>query len=95
MRQCPECGSPIRFLFFAYPRLSRTFQCPNCRSTIKSGGSIVRASDASLLLISFGVYSAITGNFAQGVAMLPIILVATYLEYRYANVTVLERIPPQ
>lgn len=95
MRHCPNCSSPITFLVFAYPRLSHTFTCPICRSRIKTGGIAAWISEAVLLFISFGVYSAVTGNWMQALVMLPIALVATYLEYRSVNLTLAGRIPPQ
>lgn len=94
MRRCPNCRSPISFLVFAYPRFSHTFKCPICRSSIKTDGIAAWASEAALLLISFGIYSAVTGNFVQAFVMLPIILVVEYLQYTFVDLTVTESIPP-
>lgn len=53
------------------------------------------ASEAALLLMSFAVYFAVVGNFLEAAIILPIALIVTYFQYRFANLTVTKRMPPR
>ncbi|OBX19476.1 hypothetical protein A9995_06905 [Erythrobacter sp. QSSC1-22B] len=90
MRQCPNCNSRISFFTFAYPRFSDPIKCPACSAKLKLYGVFAWGTELALLLISYGIYSAIKGNLVELLFMLPISAVLVFLQYHYVGLRILK-----
>ena len=90
MKRCPNCDTELGFRDFATPRLSESLICKNCSAVLKFSGAISFGIGVALLLISYGVYTAIQRNFLEGLLLLPVGLVAIFAQYRFAKLSVEE-----
>lgn len=61
-----------------------------CLAKLKLQGIFAWGTEVALLLISYGIYSAVKGNFAELLLMIPIGAVLVFVQYRYVGLSALE-----
>lgn len=89
-RRCPRCAETISPVALMLPKHITQSQCPSCGARIEFSGPLSWGIAIVALLISYGIYSAIQGNLAQLLVMLPIAVALTLVEYFLAPISVTE-----
>ena len=87
-RHCPSCSAKLSPFLFFLPKFIRQPSCPSCGSRIGYTGLFSWGVEIGYLLISYGIYRLIEGNFIQALAVMPIAVAIMILEYRFARLKV-------